>query len=84
DGRVAFTSYKPGGDGASANLCAVRIGTSYLYSLNLVTGKPVSINTGNANTNRRTELAQDVPPPSPTLLSDGDKVHVVIGTEVVG
>ncbi|MEE4251596.1 MAG: PilC/PilY family type IV pilus protein [Alcanivoracaceae bacterium] len=85
--RIFFTTYQPTSedDSLDGNDCAVRIGTTFLYVVDLVTGQGASINNdGELGGDRRKELAQDVPPPSPTLLSDGEKVLVIIGTEVAG
>ncbi|MCC1496553.1 PilC/PilY family type IV pilus protein [Alcanivorax sp. 1008] len=85
--RIFFTTYEPSADDSSldGNDCAVRIGTTYLYVVDLVSGQGASLtNDGELGGDRRKELAQDVPPPSPTLLSDGEKVLVIIGTEVAG
>jgi len=82
-GSVLFTTYEPGSDQVSANPCAVRMGTSYLYAVNLVTGKASDIVDGD-DSDRRRELTQDVPPPAPIYHSDGDSVTVIIGTEIIG
>jgi type IV pilus assembly protein PilY1 len=83
--RVFFTTYEPGSDELASNPCAVRIGTSYLYVMNLLTGQAAAYNNdGSISDSRRQQLRQDVPPPSPTLLSDGEQILVIVGTEVVG
>jgi len=82
-GSVLFTTYEPGSDQVSANPCAVRMGTSYLYAVDLITGKASSIVDGD-DSDRRRELTQDVPPPAPIYHSDGDSVTVIIGTEIIG
>jgi type IV pilus assembly protein PilY1 len=83
--RVFFTTYEPGDDQVAANPCAVRMGTSFLYVMNLVTGQAATYNNdGSVSDDRRRQLRQDVPPPSPTLLSDGEQILVIVGTEVAG
>ena len=85
--RIFFTTYQPTTDDSAldGNDCAVRIGSTFLYVVDLVTGQGASLsNDGVLGGDRRKELAQDVPPPSPTLLSDGEKVLIIIGTEVAG
>lgn len=84
--RIFFTTYMPGADETAIDDdCMVKIGTTFLYVVDLVTGQGASLNNdGTLGGDRRKELEQDVPPPSPTLLSDGEKVLVIIGTEVAG
>jgi len=82
-GRIFFTSYEPGVKGAGIDTCEVRIGTSYLYVADLVTAAAAAINDGDAPQRKR-ELKQDVPPPTPTLISDGENTLLVVGTEIVG
>lgn len=82
-GRVFFTSYEPGLDGEGMKACEVKVGTSYLYVADLVSAAPSSVNAGDAPQRKR-KLAQDVPPPTPTLISDGENTLVVVGTEIVG
>ncbi|MBQ0752672.1 MAG: hypothetical protein KBT87_09070 [Gammaproteobacteria bacterium] len=79
DGRIFFTSYEPGSSG-EADACSVRVGTSYLYVVGLVTGQGVTLS-GEVVPRKRT-LQQDVPPPTPALISDGENVLIVIGAEV--
>jgi type IV pilus assembly protein PilY1 len=85
--RIFFTTYQPTteDDSLDGNDCAVRIGTTFLYVVDLVSGQGASLtNDGELGGERRRQLAQDVPPPSPTLLSDGERVLVIVGTEVAG
>src|SRR5690606_37258310 len=82
-GRISFTSYEPGVTGAGIDTCEVRIGTSYLYVADLVTAAAAAINDGDAPQRKR-ELKQDVPPPTPTLISDGENTLLAVGTEIVG
>lgn len=79
DGRIFFTSYEPGSSD-DADVCNVRVGTSYLYVVDLVTGQGVTLS-GEVVQRKRT-LKQDVPPPTPALISDGENVLIVIGAEV--
>lgn len=93
-GRVFFTTYEPGVDGSGIEACEVKVGTSYLYIARMVSGAPSSLddnvddsdpqNGGGVVAQRKRELAIDVPPPTPTLVSDGENTLVVVGTEVVG
>ena len=81
DSRIFFTSYEPQSE-AGVEACNVRAGTSYLYVADLVTGVGASI--GGEVATRKRQLKQDVPPPTPALISDGDSVLIVIGAEVAG
>mgnify|MGYP005840278013 CR=1 FL=1 len=81
--RLFFTSFRNGRDQLETNDCVFRIGTSFLYQVDVVTGRPSSI-TNDGTVSRREILAQDVPAPTPTLLSDGERISLIVGTEVVG
>jgi type IV pilus assembly protein PilY1 len=82
-GRVFFTSYEPGVDASGIEACEVKVGTSYLYVRDLVTGTPLTVN-GGTTTEPNIPLDQDVPPPTPTPISDGENTVIVVGTEIVG
>jgi type IV pilus assembly protein PilY1 len=80
--RVFFTSYAP--TTQDGDDCVVRIGTAYLYVVDIITGYGVDPgNIGTIDTPRRKKLKQDIPPPSATMLSDGSELVVIIGTEVI-
>lgn len=83
--HVFFTTYQPGGDQLDENPCAVRMGTSFLYVVDLVTGAAGTFPGVDIDPeSRRTQLQQDALAPTPAWISDGDNMALVIGTEVVG
>ena len=54
-----------------------------VHTVNLITGDPAKINNdGSVASDRQEELLQQVPPPTPVLFMDEDKIKVVVGTEV--
>ena len=83
---LRFTTYEPAQEEDDENPCTVTYGKSYLYTVSIETAEPVPVtNDGTVPTDRREELEQTTPPPSPVLVTDGEgNVHVVVGTEVVG
>ena len=82
--HVFFTTYQPGGDQLESNPCAVRMGTTYLYVMDLVTGKAGDFPGIDIDSSRRTKLEQDALAPTPAWITDGEDMALVIGTEVIG
>ncbi|MCH8544754.1 MAG: hypothetical protein LAT61_14415 [Alcanivorax sp.] len=83
--HIFFTSYQPGGDQLAENPCAVRMGTSFLYVVNLVTGAAGTFPGVEVDaTTRRRQLQQDGLAPTPSWLSDDENLNLIIGTELVG
>jgi type IV pilus assembly protein PilY1 len=82
---IRFSTYSPQGQDQEDNPCAVRYGSAFLHTVDMVTGAPAALNDGQLSDSRSQELEQTTPPPTPVLITDGDgSVHVVVGTEVVG
>ncbi|MCK0538495.1 PilC/PilY family type IV pilus protein [Alcanivorax quisquiliarum] len=83
--HVFFTTYQPGGDQLEENPCAVRMGTTYLYIMDLVTGSAGAFPGVDIDSStRRVKLEQDTLAPTPTWLSGGEDMALIVGTEVVG
>jgi type IV pilus assembly protein PilY1 len=83
DNTVFFSTYSPVGGTNEDSPCAVSLGSAYLHTVNLITGDPAKINNdGSVASDRQEELLQQVPPPTPVLFMDEDKIKVVVGTEV--
>ena len=83
DNTVYFSTYSPVGGSKDDSPCAVSLGSAYLHTVNLITGDPAKINNdGSLSSDRQEKLKQQVPPPTPVLFMDKDKIKVVVGTEV--
>jgi len=82
---LRFTTYEPTQEVDEENPCSVTYGKAYLHTVGIETSQPVpNNNDGTVPTDRREELEQTTPPPTPVLVTDGDgNVHVVVGTEVI-
>ncbi|MZR61361.1 PilC/PilY family type IV pilus protein [Alcanivorax sp. DP30] len=83
---LRFTTYEPKQEAEEDNACAVTYGQAYLHTVSLDTAEAVPINNdGTVPTDRREQLEQSTPPPTPVLVTDGEgNVNVVVGTEVIG
>ncbi|WP_162136912.1 PilC/PilY family type IV pilus protein [Alcanivorax hongdengensis] len=80
---IRFSTYSPVSTTSPDNACVVSVGSAYLHTVSLVTGEGLN-NDGTVSSDRREQLKQQTPPPTPVLLTDGDgNVSVVVGTEVV-
>lgn len=86
NGQVIFTSYQPQADQLEDNKCAVRMGTSFLYLVDLVSGKAGAFPGVDVDpSTRRTQLAQDALAPTATaIVGRNNKQALIIGTEVIG
>ncbi|MEE3319408.1 MAG: PilC/PilY family type IV pilus protein [Pseudomonadota bacterium] len=83
---LRFTTYEPKQEEDEENACAVTYGQAFLHTVSLETAEPVPItNDGTIPSDRREQLEQSTPPPTPVLVTDGEgNVNVVVGTEVIG
>lgn len=84
--RILFTTYSPTVDQNHDDPCSVRYGASYLHTVSLTTGAAMAIAEGAPlPTDRRTQLKQSTPAPSPTLIvNEEGEVVVLVGTESIG
>jgi len=84
NGIVRFSTYSPVASTNPDNICAVSLGTSFIHTISLIDGSPVTNNDGTV-ADRSEQLKQQTLPPTPVLLTNEDgEVKVVVGTEVVG
>ena len=94
DNTVLFTTYAPGGEDLDDDPCVVRYGEAYLYAADMVTGQPPGDSESNNFDDNSVikdidwdgeKLDQSTIPPSPSLIfqEGGEKVSIVVGTEVV-
>jgi type IV pilus assembly protein PilY1 len=79
DGKVFFTTYLP--ESAFINKCQRVVGSSRLYAMNILDGRPVQDFNNDGTLDRFTDLILPGLPPSPQLLlgPDGQQV-LLIGT----
>ena len=95
NGQVLFSTYAPGGEDLDDDPCVVRYGEAGFYSADMVTGatpsqsdeEPYGENSPLNDIDwSGVPLEQSTIPPGPSVIyrDGGNKVAIIVGTEVVG
>lgn len=86
NGRLLMTTYAPYDGGGQLDVCKVSLGRSYLYVMDVATGRPASLNHDTVPTQREQALQAQTPVSTPQILAreGGNSLSLLIGNEIVG
>ncbi|MEY1663102.1 VWA domain-containing protein [Isoalcanivorax beigongshangi] len=86
NGRLLITTYAPFDGGGQLDVCKVSLGRSYLYVMDVATGRPASLNHDTVPTQREQALQAQTPVSTPQILAreGGNSLSLLIGNEIVG